>query len=452
MIPRFPNGFSHPVQLGTGGFGSVYRARQAALNRMVALKFIVEKNAAARAVLIKEASMQGGMHIQGIPQVYDVKEISGQVCLIMQWVKGCSLRDVIERKIALHYKYAIASEIIRITASLHEREYVHRDIKPENIIISSEGVFFIDFGLSLHVFKDARQTMADVVKGTPEYIAPELWKRRQGRDADLKRADVFSMGKVIRELVGDDPLPECIASCLQEKPEVRPRSAVEVLRQWENEGARPVMNWSDIAEPCASEILARQLHNSAQELLSLRRIEEAYDLLVECLQMHPESPEALESMARFPLIKRRKNAFTRRKSVIAGGAVLLLLGFGTTSVLLKRPSFDKVAIAPRRGDGRSLFMSSSRARVDGMDLSLPFKDEFGTLATLAGNLIIVSHPETGSLYIDGIRIATIPNVFHLSAQSPEHRLVWRTGSGAVLWKETITTLPFEIKRVCIKER
>jgi serine/threonine protein kinase len=450
VIPRFPNGFSHPVQIGAGGYGSVYRARQDALGRLVALKFIIEKSAPARAVLMKEASMQAELHIQGIPQVYDVKEVSGHVCLIMQWIKGCSLRVILERKISSQYKHAIASEIIRITASLHERESVHRDIKPENIIISPEGVFLIDFGLSLRVFKDARQTMADVVKGTPEYIAPELWKGL-GRDADLKRADIFSMGKVIRELAGGDPLPECIASCLQEKPALRPRSAVEALKQWEERGDPSSVNWSDIAEPCASEILAKQLHDSAQALLDMRRSEEAYDLLVECLQTHPESPGAFELMARFPVIKKRHGHFARNKFVYIG-ALLLFIGLFSDSFLLKRLPVDNGANSSRQSYGRSLFMSPSDARVDGTDPSLPFKDEFGILNTLDGNLIIVSHPRTGSLFIDGERIAVIPGMLHLPAQSAEHSIVWRTGNGSVLWKEIITTLPFETKRICIKER
>ncbi|MBN1576800.1 MAG: serine/threonine protein kinase [Chitinispirillaceae bacterium] len=450
MIPRFPKGFSHPVQLGAGGFGSVYRARQDALNRLVALKFIVEKNASARAALVREASMQAGLHLQGIPQVYDVREAAGRVCIIMQWIRGCSLRIMFEKKLPPGYKHAVASEIIRIIAALHEHGYAHRDIKPENILISPEGVFLIDLGLALCVYQDARQTVANVVKGTPDYIAPELW-RGLGRDADLKRADVYSMGKVIRELSGDDPLPECIASCLEEKPEARPPSAIEVLQEWKPGPERSPVNWSDIAEPCASEILARQLFDSARELLDIRRSAEAYDLLVECLQTHPDSPEALDLMASFPVMKKRK-PWRLGVAFAAAGAVVIILGFVAASDFMKKQRINETAVSPRQGNGRSLFMSPSDTRIDGLDFSLPLKDEWGALKTLSGNLVVVSHPETGGLFIDGKQSIDISGTLRLPARSAEHRLVWRTADGLVVWKETVTALPFEIKRLCIKER
>ncbi len=452
MIPQLPKGFSHPVSLGTGGFGSVYRARQIALNRVVALKFIEEKNASTQAQCIKEATTQAELHVQGIPQVYDVHEIGGRICIIMQWIKGCSLRVMLERDMPARFRYTIASEIIRITASLHQRQLAHRDIKPENILISEEGVFLVDFGLAFDLLNDPRQTMSGVVKGTPAYIAPELL-RGFGRSSDLQRADLYSMGKVLRELIVSDPLPDCIASCLQESPDLRPHSAIDVLYRWKPDTEGPVSDLSQVAEPYTSETLARQLQESAKALLNRRRYTEAYDLLVECLQIYPESPGALELMNGFPVI-RAKKVLPLRPVLTAAGTFLVILVIAGALLIPEKSKFGTANAMwdNRVSHGRSLFMSPQHDRVDESNLSLPLKEYWGTMKTLTGNIVIVSHPSTGSLYLNGKRTDRFTPTLQLPAQAAEHNLIWRKPDGSILWKETVRTLPFETKRICIMER
>jgi hypothetical protein len=257
------------------------------------------------------------------------------------------------------------------------------------------------------------------------------------------------MGKVIQEITGAEHLPECILQCLEIAPERRPSSAVEIARGWESAEKPSAITWSEVSEPFASEILAKQLHSSAQALLRMERRAEAYDLLVECLQTLPEFPDALDLMGRFPMIKRRMPVLVKYKFAFIV-PLFILLCFFSASVLLKSAIKDDVA--SKQTYSRSLFMSASDGRTDGIDRSLPFKEEAWPRRFFGGNLVIASHPGNGSLFIDGNRVPDVSGTIRLSASAADHGVVWRSDKGAVAWKEIIRVLPFETKRICIKER
>jgi hypothetical protein len=223
------------------------------------------------------------------------------------------------------------------------------------------------------------------------------------------------------------------------------------LQQWTGEVNRPDVNWRDIAGPYTSELLAVQLYDSVKDLLNVKRSEEAYHLLVECLQTNPELPDALELMARFPIIRKSQSVIARYKFIFAGVVALALVFVSVVLVFNKVSDVDN-AVSAQQGYGRSLFISSSNIPINGTDRSLPFKDGADTMKKLTGNLIITDHPETGSLFVDGRHVADLPDTFRLSARNIEHSVIWRVGNGVVLWKEIVTVRPFETKRICIKER
>lgn len=451
MTPRLPSGLSHPVALGTGGFGTVLRARQDALNRLVALKFIPEKKASIRKVLMQEASMQAQLHLKGVPEVYDVKEVGGNVCIVMQWIRGCSLREIIGKELPPDYILAIITEIVALTASLHEMNFVHRDIKPENIIISPEGVFFIDFGFSLGIHADHRLSVSTGIKGTPLYLAPELRTGQGGYDTDYKRADLYSMGKVVAELIDINILPTCIAGCLSESPDRRPVSATEVLQALRREGAGTPAAWQDSLKVLINDTLSIQLYSAVQELLHRKRSEEAYTLLLECININPEFPGALELIGRFPVITKNQALLARyRYAVFASMAVISVLLFFIVS--MKSDKAGKGYTVRHQDTNRTLFISSAYNHTSEIDRTLPFKDTVDPQKRLIGNLHIFTHPDEGSLIIDGEPVTTIPETIELSALHTRHSIIWKDTKGSIIWKEVITTHPFEIKRICIKER
>ena len=121
-------------------------------------------------------------------------------------------------------------------------------------------------------------------------------------------------------------------------------------------------------------------------------------------------------------------------------------------MLFKKAPGNDDGASLKQGYGRSLFLSSSKAPVNGVDLSLPFKDKAGPLKLLTPRLAIVSHPERGALFIDGRRIADVSGTLQLSPWNSEHSLIWRAENGFIVWKQIVAALPFETKRICIKER
>ncbi len=108
MIPRLPKGFSHPMVIGAGSFSSVYRARQRALDRWVAIKILPEKNPVIRQTLLKEAQVQAQLNAPCIPAVYDAFEWDQQVCIVMQWIKGISLKTILDENPNSEQRHLIA--------------------------------------------------------------------------------------------------------------------------------------------------------------------------------------------------------------------------------------------------------------------------------------------------------------------------------------------------------
>jgi Kae1-associated kinase Bud32 len=453
MNLHLPKGFSHPVKIGVGGFGAVYRARQNALGRLVVLKYIDEKDHNQRTALKKEAAMQADLQMYGIPQIFDVQEHSNRICIIMQWIKGCSLRTLLEsNKLSIVSKNAIGLEIIKITASLHNRGYAHRDLKPENIIVSSDGVFLIDFGLARNVATDYRQTMADVVKGTPAYLAPELLQGK-GNTADPIRADVFSLGKVIKEIFGTEPVQECITRCLENDPFNRPASASEIIAQWKPNFSPDSIIWSEIAEPYSNEILAKQLYTAACTLINTHRTVEAYQLLVECLQTDPESSDAFELMERFPII-RQKHSLKSKLNLTIAGLITILICFICVFFLIpnKPKNINTIISNIDYNNDRALFIVTPEKQSQPIDVNLPFKEEAMPINVINGHVIITSQLPTGDFLFNGVLTEINAEGFLLPAPSEEQNIMWKSTDGNIIWKETVLVLPFEEKRIHIKER
>jgi serine/threonine protein kinase len=450
--PRLPRGFSHPVKIGCGGFGTVYRARQDALKRWVAIKFIDEKNLTNRNALLDEAAMQARLHIQGIPQVYDVNEFSGRICIIMQWVHGCDLRSLMQRPLLDAEKWALIGSLIRVVATLHSYGYAHRDLKPENIIISpDDGMYLVDFGLARHAMSDKRPTISGIIKGTPEYMAPEIWKRTAG-PVEWMCADVYSMGVVIRDVLGEASSPHFMSDCLQENPEHRPKSATNVLAKWNAEHRTGPVSWKAIAGQCSDRQLAEQLHGAAQELVNAQRASEAYGLLLECIALDPEFPPALQMMDTFPVIRKKIN--TRRRVLTASGVVTaIFIIIAAASLALVKKHGPNAGVHSHSNSGRSLFLSIPSGKQKIANSSLPFKETSTLAKHLGGEIQIAVYPGlSGVLLIDDKEATLNPDSSYHVSGTGDHVCIWRNAEGTVEWREIVSLLPFQKKRLFIQER
>jgi tRNA A-37 threonylcarbamoyl transferase component Bud32 len=198
--------------LGQGGMGAVYKARQPRLDRWVALKILApekQNDPQFAERFEREARTLASLAHPNIVAIYDFGEAQGHFYLVMEFVDGMTLRQLLQAgTMAPAEALKIVPKICDALQFAHERGVIHRDIKPENILLDRQGqVKIADFGIAkiLELAPgDLSLTGARDVVGTPHYMAPEQVEKPQTVDS---RADIFSLGVVFYEmLTGELPL------------------------------------------------------------------------------------------------------------------------------------------------------------------------------------------------------------------------------------------------------
>ncbi len=188
--------------LGGGGMGVVYRARDLALDRTVALKFLppeLTRDREAKQRFIHEAKSASALDHPNICTIHELGETGeGQVFIAMACYGGQTLRKRLERgPLELDHAVALAMQIASGLSAAHEGGIIHRDVKPANIIITDDGTIkIIDFGLA-KLLGHASLTKAGSTLGTAAYMSPE---QARGEEVDA-RTDVWSLGVVIYEML-----------------------------------------------------------------------------------------------------------------------------------------------------------------------------------------------------------------------------------------------------------
>lgn len=193
--------------LGQGGMADVYLAMDTILNREVAIKILRGDLANDPVALLRfqrEANAASAINHPNIVEIYDVGSDNNKQFIVMEYVRGKTLKQLIAQRGALDQKevVAIMKQLIEATAVAHEANIVHRDIKPQNVLITDDNTVKItDFGIALA--QDAIQlTQTDFVMGSVHYLAPEL---ARGELASAQ-SDIYALGIVMYELlVGEVP-------------------------------------------------------------------------------------------------------------------------------------------------------------------------------------------------------------------------------------------------------
>jgi hypothetical protein len=234
--------------LGRGGMGAVYKVRQPRLDRLVALKILSpEKQGNQKFAdrFEREARALAKLHHPNIVTVFDFGEVEGNFYLLMEFVDGLSLRQLLQqRKLAPPEALAIVPKICEALQYAHQQGIVHRDIKPENILMDKDGhVKIADFGIAKILGDNGGSNLtAEQIIGTPHYMSPEQIEKPQAVD---HRADIYSLGVVFYEmLTGELPLgkfqppskkvqvdvrlDEIVLRALEKEPERRYQQASEV--------------------------------------------------------------------------------------------------------------------------------------------------------------------------------------------------------------------------------
>lgn len=206
-------------ELGRGGMGVVYRARQRSLDRIVALKMILRGDNASSADIARfraEAESAAQLHHPNIVNVYEVGEFDGRPYFSMKLVEGTTLaKRLTEGPLPSRKAAEMLAPICRAIADAHRRGVLHRDLKPSNILIDGEGRTFVtDFGLAKRITsssendandatRDASLTLTGAILGTPGYMAPE---QAAGRRGDVTSAtDIYALGAILYAMMTGRP-------------------------------------------------------------------------------------------------------------------------------------------------------------------------------------------------------------------------------------------------------
>lgn len=215
--------------IGQGGMADVYEAEDLILGRTVAVK-IMRSSLTGDPVYVtrfhREASAAAALSHKNIVEIYDVGDEKDDYYIVMEYVPGQTLKELIHKRGALHYVEAvdIMKQVVSATAKAHSIGIIHRDLKPQNIMVTDSGVVKIgDFGIA-SIQSLSQVTQTDTIMGSLHYLAPEI---ARGEKASAQ-SDLYALGIVFYELLrgevpfnGESPVNIALKHMRDEIPSVR---------------------------------------------------------------------------------------------------------------------------------------------------------------------------------------------------------------------------------------
>ncbi|MFG2608266.1 Stk1 family PASTA domain-containing Ser/Thr kinase [Streptomyces sp. NPDC048514] len=359
------------ARVAAGGMATVYRALDTRLDRVLALKVMHPALAGDGSFVdrfIREAKSVARLDHPNVVQVFDQGTDGSYVYLAMEYIAGCTLRDVLRERGALQPRAAldILEPVLAALGAAHRAGFVHRDMKPENVLIGDDGrVKVADFGLVRSV--DTVTSTTGSVLGTVSYLAPEQIER----GTTDPRVDVYACGVVLYEMLtggkphsGDSPaqvlyrhihedvpppsalvpglpfeLDELVASATARNPDVRPHDAVALLGQVREARRALTEEQLDALPPQA---LTAE-HDNAEDRTSV--IPRALTVPRPLPVGEDAAADGVHRTTRLqspPVPGRRRPARPRRATVAVLAAVLLALGVGAGVWYINSGQFTKV--------------------------------------------------------------------------------------------------------------
>ena len=274
-------------KLGTGGMGVVYKVKDNIRNEWVALKFLPQlytEDELAVTKLVKEANIAMKLTHDNIARIHNFEEAGGYKFIVMEYIEGKTLRQVLAEAIKKGKGYLPIADIINYTQQIcqgldyaHRKDIIHRDINPSNIMLSHDGIIKItDFGIA-RILKDTSSGISDeTTTGTPPYMSPE---QLAGKRTDQK-GDIYSLGATLYELLsGEPPFPsEGIEykilhlkpqELTTKRPDIPEHINKAILKCLEKE---PDTRFGNVKE--LSSELSRDIEQERREKLNQQRFEE----------------------------------------------------------------------------------------------------------------------------------------------------------------------------------
>jgi serine/threonine-protein kinase len=370
------------MQLGGGGMGNVYLAREQGLygfEKLWAVKLIrpsMEERSEFRAMFMDEARLMARLHHPAIPQIHRFGEADEMLYMVMEYVAGESFASILASGTPRIPPLIACSLIAKVCRGLHAAHeltddagapmnVVHRDVSPSNLVLTFEGgVKILDFGIALMRERRAPVTGVGIIKGKPSYVAPEQFNRR----VTDRRADIFSVSIVLWELltkrklidtfdlvqIGFDralsqavcppssvvgPLPagldELVLKGLAESPADRFENAREMARELETlierEGCEPLEEFAarelePLRTAHATRIRELRAGNAVAAVWQpppITQVDSGAGLNTQPTQ--PDAPRALDASRTYVLPLTGAGKTTQRIVVLVLGVLLLLV-------------------------------------------------------------------------------------------------------------------------------
>jgi serine/threonine protein kinase len=248
-------------ELGRGGMGVVYRARDRELDDDIAIKVVRAELVKTDAGLIDRLKMETRLARRithpNVVRSHDLGEWKGMHYLTMEFVQGITVEALIEShgRLSVASALAIGTQLAEALAVAHEQQIIHRDIKPANLLVDDDGVLKVtDFGLARPIENYAGYTNHGMVVGTPQYMAPE---QIFGNVVD-ERSDLFAVGVVLYE-------------CLTGLPPYDANSPTEIVSRMVDGPAVPVDTLVPDIAPAVSALVAQLLQYDPKDRMQSAR-------------------------------------------------------------------------------------------------------------------------------------------------------------------------------------
>ena len=400
--------------VGQGGMADVYLAYDDILKREVAVK-ILRSSLTGDPIYItrfhREARAAAALCHRNIVEIYDVGEEDDLYYIVMEYVRGQTLKELINKRGALHYVEAvdIMKQVVSATALAHSMGIVHRDLKPQNILVTDSGIVKIaDFGIA-SIQSLSQVTQTDTIMGSLHYLAPEI---ARGEKA-TPQSDIYALGVVFYELLrgdvpfnGESPVNIALKHMRDEIPSVRAYNPA-IPQSVENIIIKATAKNTNNRYQCADDMLDDLdtcLERLDEEKLSFDQVNTDPTIIATDSQFFtktaPIDPESTQTEIEEikPQDEKKKEPMDKKKKIAIGaaiGAVIVCLaivaGFFLLSGTKDGTMMDLVGKTEK--EATALLIDKGYKVSDNINYELSDKYEKG--------LVVATDPEAGHAINEG---------------------------------------------------